>query len=68
MLTNGVATGSITVQRIDELKFRRTTGLDPGISQFGILEKNSFVPTTQEFLQRLLQRRADKALSQRTAS
>lgn len=57
----------ISVQRID-MKFRITAGADPCVSQFGILEKNPFFATTQEFLQGLFQRRTDKALSQRTAS
>lgn len=58
----------ISVQRIDELKLRKTAGADPCVGQFGVLERNPFFATTQEFLQGLFQRRTDKAPSQLTAS
>jgi hypothetical protein len=45
------------------LKLRTTAGADPCVGQFGILEQNPFFAPPQESLQRLFQRRTDKALS-----
>ncbi|ESW84859.1 hypothetical protein X773_09375 [Mesorhizobium sp. LSJC285A00] len=59
---------AMSTERIDELTPRTAAGADRCVGQFDIVEQNPFLATTQEFLQGLLQRGTDKALSHRTAS